>query len=305
MRKLFVRGMLSNRNLEVCYSLRKHEVRKTIRNVHTKIGNPIDIGELAFATEMNVIMSMIFGSNFVEEKCRKDGTEFRELVIKFLQVMGKPNISDFFSMLARFDLQGIQKEMAALLKSFESILEPAINEHMKMLMDKSEEIQGNGKKDFMHILLELMEQKNIGKSADLVQIKAILVDIVIGGTDTTITTVEWETRDQKGNHNNFVDEMEKHGKIGAKFRELVTKIPQVIGEPNISDFSPMLATFNLQGIKKHMEALLKLFESKLEPVVNERMKMISKGEIQGDGKKDFMQILLELMEQNDTGISVD
>ncbi|XP_009770013.1 ferruginol synthase-like [Nicotiana sylvestris] len=193
-RKLFVSEMLSNRNLEACYSLRKQEVRKTIRKVHTKIGYPIDIGELAFVTEMNVVMSMIFGSNFVEEKEKhaKDGAEFRELVIKFTQMLAKPNISDFFPMLARFDLQGIQKEMEALLKSVENILDPAINECMKMLSDKrKDEIQGNDKKDFMQILLELMEQKNIGKSVDLVQIKAILLDIVIGGTDTTITMVEW------------------------------------------------------------------------------------------------------------------
>lgn len=178
MRKLFVREMLSNRNLEASYSLRRHEVRKTIRNVHTKIGNRVDIGELAFVTEMSVIMSMIFGSNFVEkmEKNKRAGTEFRELVIKHLQILGKPNISDFFPMLAKFDLQGIQKEAKALVESVASILDPAINEHMKMLSDRIEgEIQGNEKKDFIQILLELMEQNDSGISLDLVKIKAILV----------------------------------------------------------------------------------------------------------------------------------
>ncbi|CAN4127550.1 unnamed protein product [Withania somnifera] len=194
MRKLFVRDMLSNRNLEACRSLRRQEVRKTIRNMHIKIGSLTDIGELAFVTQMNVVMSMIFGSNFVEEmeKHRKDGTEFREVVTRFLEVIGKPNISDFFPLLARFDLQGIQKEMKALVKSVESILDPAINERMKMLSDKGDdEIQGNRKPDFIQILLELMKQKDIGISLDLVKIKAILLDIVIGGTDTTITTIEW------------------------------------------------------------------------------------------------------------------
>ncbi|KAM3321997.1 ferruginol synthase-like [Capsicum chacoense] len=194
MRKLFVREMLSNRNLEACYSLRRHEVRKTIRNVHTKVGQPVDIAELAFLTEMNVVMSMIFGSNFVGEmeKHGKDRTEFRELVASFAVVMGKPNISDFFPMLARFDLQGIQKEMEAMLKLIDSILDPLINQCMKSLSDKREvEIQRNEKKDFIQILLELMEQKDIGISLDLMKIKAIVMDIMIGGTDTTITTVEW------------------------------------------------------------------------------------------------------------------
>ncbi|PHT27528.1 hypothetical protein CQW23_32864 [Capsicum baccatum] len=36
-----------------------------------------------------------------------------------------------------------------------------------------------------------MEQKDIGISLDLMKIKAIVMDIMIGGTDTTITTVEW------------------------------------------------------------------------------------------------------------------
>ncbi|PHT92618.1 hypothetical protein T459_00500 [Capsicum annuum] len=106
--------------------------------------------------------------------------------------MGKPNISDFFPMLARFDFQGIRKEMEAMLKLLDSILDPLINQRVKMLSDKREaEIQKNEKKDFMQILVELMEQKDIGISLDLVKIKAILVDIMIDGTDTTITTVEW------------------------------------------------------------------------------------------------------------------
>ncbi|XP_009595838.1 labd-13Z-ene-9,15,16-triol synthase, chloroplastic-like [Nicotiana tabacum] len=240
MRKLFVSEMLSNRNLEASYGLRTHEVRKTIRNVHTKIGNPIDIGELAFVTQMNVIMSMIFGSKFVEEKEKhgKDGSaEFKEVVVKVFQVLGKPNISDFFPMLARFDLQGIQKEMKALSKSVESILDPAINERMKMLSDKKEgEIQGNGKKDFVQILIELMEQKDIGISLDLVKIKAMLVDIVIGGTDTVITTVEW-----------VMAELLNNPEIMAKVQQ---ELKHVVGTNNIVEESHLPKLHYLDAVLK-------------------------------------------------------
>ncbi|KAG5593005.1 hypothetical protein H5410_043519 [Solanum commersonii] len=239
MRKLFVREMLSNRNLEACYSLRRHEVRKTIRNVHTKIGYPVDIGELAFVTEMNVVISIIFGSKFVEEmeKHSKDGTEFRELVVKYSQVMGKPNISDFFPMLARFDLQGIQKEMEALLKLVDSILDPAISECMKMLLDQREgEIQRNEKKHLIQILLELMEQKDIGISLDLVKIKAILVDIVIGGTDTTITTVEW-----------VMSELLNNPEIMSKVQQ---ELKHVVGMNNIVEESHLPNLHYLDAVLK-------------------------------------------------------
>ncbi|XP_016507824.1 ferruginol synthase [Nicotiana tabacum] len=238
-RKLFVREMLSNRNLEACYSHRKHEIRKAIRSVHTKIGNPVDIGKLAFVTEINVVISMVFGSNFVEEmeKHGTVGAEFRELVTKIPQLIGEPNISDFFPMLARFDLQGIKKQMEALLKSVESILEPVINERIKMLSDKRKgEIQGNEKKDFIQILLELMEQKDTGTPVDLLKIKAILVDIVIGGTDTTITMVEW-----------VMSELLNNPEIMAKVQQ---ELKHVIGMNNIVEESHLPKLHYLDAVLK-------------------------------------------------------
>ncbi|KAM3343703.1 ferruginol synthase [Capsicum galapagoense] len=191
MRKLFVREMLSNRNLEASYSHRKHEIRKAIRSVHTKIGSQIDISELAFVTEINVIMSIIFGSNFGDEmeKHGKIGRDFRELVVKIPEMSEEPNISDFFPILARFDLQGIKNSTEALIKSFDCILDPVLNERMKMISEG--QIRRSRNKDFIQILLELMEQKETQISVDLVKIKAILIDLVIGGTDTTTTMVEW------------------------------------------------------------------------------------------------------------------
>ncbi|GAA0170565.1 hypothetical protein LIER_24795 [Lithospermum erythrorhizon] len=45
-RKVFVRDMLCNQNLEATYNFRKIEVRKTIQLIYTKIGEKIDIGDL-------------------------------------------------------------------------------------------------------------------------------------------------------------------------------------------------------------------------------------------------------------------
>ncbi|KAK9276316.1 hypothetical protein L1049_005847 [Liquidambar formosana] len=64
LRKVFVREMMSNTSLDACYELRKHEVQNTIRDVYTKIGTPMDIGEITFLTELNVIMNLLWGSKF-------------------------------------------------------------------------------------------------------------------------------------------------------------------------------------------------------------------------------------------------
>lgn len=98
MRKIFVREMLSNSRLEACYNLRRTEVRKTITQVYRKICKPVEIGEIVFLTEVNVVLSMLWGSTFdIQEKVNsRVGAEFRAATAKMMVLLGKPNLSDFF-----------------------------------------------------------------------------------------------------------------------------------------------------------------------------------------------------------------
>ncbi|KAK6161519.1 hypothetical protein DH2020_004900 [Rehmannia glutinosa] len=80
MRKLFVQEMLSNKSLKESYSLRRDEVRKTIKHAHTNMGKPVEIGELSFRTELNVIMNMLWGGIIEGEEGKLIGAEFRDIV---------------------------------------------------------------------------------------------------------------------------------------------------------------------------------------------------------------------------------
>ncbi|KAL0326510.1 UNVERIFIED_CONTAM: Secreted RxLR effector protein [Sesamum angustifolium] len=133
MRKLFVREMLSNNNLQASYALRKEEVAKVVRDVNLKLGKPIEIGELVFLTELNVILSLLWGETIDEEKRDKLGAQFWDKMLKLVDLLGKPNVSDFFPILAKFDVQGIEKETRAFMPSVEEILDTVIDERTKMM----------------------------------------------------------------------------------------------------------------------------------------------------------------------------
>ncbi|KAL0446057.1 UNVERIFIED_CONTAM: hypothetical protein Slati_1733600 [Sesamum latifolium] len=94
MRKLFVREMLSNNNLQAMYVPRKEEVAK--------------------------------GGTINEQKRDKLGAQFRDKVLKLVDFLGKPNVFIFFPILAKFDVRGIEKEMRALMPSVEEILDTVI-----------------------------------------------------------------------------------------------------------------------------------------------------------------------------------
>nr|GLL49270.1 angelicin synthase-like [Ipomoea trifida] len=186
--------MLSSANLRACYEHRREEVRKAIRGVKSRIGEPVDIGELASSTELNVVMRMIWGSTLGsdEEKNEEIGGVFRELMGKYVDTFAEPNISDFFPWLARFDLQGIEAKMEGMRNAVDNILEPIIKEGVRIVSEKSGSVRnGDENKDFLQILLELKERDDTVRSLDFQAIKALLLDIVIGGTDTTATMVEW------------------------------------------------------------------------------------------------------------------
>ncbi|KAL0326504.1 UNVERIFIED_CONTAM: Labd-13Z-ene-9,15,16-triol synthase, chloroplastic [Sesamum angustifolium] len=148
MRKLFVRQMLSNNNLQASYVLRKEEVAKVVRDVSKKIGKPIEIGELVFLTELNVILSLLWGGTIDAETRDKLGAQFRDKVSKLVDLLGKPNVSDYFPILAKFDVQGIEKEMRAVVPGVEEILDSVIDERMKMIAAEGEKRVLKGERTF-------------------------------------------------------------------------------------------------------------------------------------------------------------
>jgi len=86
------------------------------------------------------------------------GAEFRELVAEMTQLLGKPNLSDFFPWLARFDLQGVEKEMQVLASRFDGIFERMIGERVKV--DEEENGKRKERKDFLQFLLDLKDSES-------------------------------------------------------------------------------------------------------------------------------------------------
>ncbi|XP_023756031.1 cytochrome P450 71AU50 [Lactuca sativa] len=194
MRQLLVSHVLSSANVNSCQSFRTHEVRKTVNEVYTKLGEKIDVNEIAFMTEVNVVTSMLWGcSKSGEAKDSSDiGDGFREVEFKIIELIGAPNLSDFLPILSWFDLQGRQREMQKQLEYVDRIFEKIIQERIKANSSKIEGIvDEDRRKDFVEMLLELKEQKDAPKAINIIQIKALLINIVVAATDSTSTMVEW------------------------------------------------------------------------------------------------------------------
>jgi cytochrome P450 len=91
---------------------------------------------------------------------------------------------------------------------------------------------------------------------------------------------------------------DERSSLGAEFRVVVSEITENLGKPNISDFYPGLALFDLQGIAKKMDGLREKFDRIFDMVIDQRLKMDREaGNIYGKEREDFLQFLLKLKDE--------
>ncbi|XP_077235593.1 labd-13Z-ene-9,15,16-triol synthase, chloroplastic-like [Tasmannia lanceolata] len=237
LRKLFVRELMSNTSLDAYYSFRRREVHRMVDDVHARLGTQIDVGEMAFITTLNIITSILWGETLVGEERKKVGVEFRKAIDEMILLFGKPNVSEFFPSLALFDLQGVVREMKKLFVWLERIFDSVIDQHMKMDTAEGKGDKKKGSRDLLSIFLELTKQGEL----TVTNVKATFLDMVIGATDTTSTTVEWAMAEIIG-----------HPEVMKRVQE---ELLEVVGENNIVEESHLPKLGYLEAVVKEVQRL--------------------------------------------------
>ncbi|KAF8080158.1 hypothetical protein N665_0972s0019 [Sinapis alba] len=187
LRKLCVNKILSNARMEKSVELRRGETRRTVRYLAglARAGSPVDLGEQIFLMILNVVTQMLWGATVQEEERELVGAEFSGLVQEMNDLLMEPNISDFFPVLSRFDLQGLAKRMRGPAQRMDRLFDRVINQRLGM--DKGREGKGE---DFLEVLLRIKDED---EEADfnMNDVKALLMDMVLAGTDTSVHVIEF------------------------------------------------------------------------------------------------------------------
>ncbi|KAK7389248.1 hypothetical protein VNO78_24086 [Psophocarpus tetragonolobus] len=226
LRKVCVMKMLSHATLNSVYDLRRKEVRKTVTYLQDQVGSPVNVGEQVFLTVLNVIMNMMWG----ESERESLGAGFREMVAQMTMLLGKPNVSDFFPGLARFDLQGVEKQIHALMPHLDGMFEDMINQRKN--------IHGEERNDFLQFLLKLKDEGTGDTNTPLTitHVKALLMDMVVGGTDTSSNTIEFA-----------MAEMMKNPDVMKRVQE---ELEAVVGKDSLVEESHIHRLSYLQAVMK-------------------------------------------------------
>nr|QWK52277.1 cytochrome P450 706A4 [Isatis tinctoria] len=188
LRKVCVLKLLSRKTLDSFYDVRRKEIRDRTRYLYNQGREeaPVNVGYQLFLAMMNLTMNMLWGGSVKADEMESVGTEFKAVISEIIRLLGEPNVSDFFPWLARFDLQGLVKKMRVCAQEVDAIFDRAI-EQMQRLGNRD----GGECKDLLQHLMKLKDQADSEVPITINHVKAVLVDMVVGGTDTSTNTVEF------------------------------------------------------------------------------------------------------------------
>lgn len=249
MRKLCTLELLSSSKINQFRPIRTAELGDLIRSLQSvaERGETVDVSDRVSGFIGDVISLMVFGRKFEDDELDERG--FKAVIKETMAVAGRPNLGDFFPFAAALDLQGLERRMKELSKKFDGFLERIIDDHQGK---KTED-------DFVDTMMGILESGEAGFEFDRRHVKAVLMDMLIAGVDTSTATVEW-----------IMSELIRHPKVMKKLQQEVEQVvgtKQLVDESHLDELEYLNMTIK-ETFRLHPVAPLLIHESMEDCIVS-------------------------------------
>ncbi|KAL5544079.1 hypothetical protein UlMin_007863 [Ulmus minor] len=206
-RKICVLELLSFKMVQQFQHVREEEVALLVDRIREACfnGSSVNLSEMLIATNNNIVCKCTLGKSFVEEDGRSSFGELSRTVMVYLMAFC---VGDFFPYLRWIDvLRGFNRRLKRTFRALDQLFDEVIEQHEAV-------IESDDGSNMANILLRF--QKDAGKldfefTRD--NLKAILLDMFLGGTDTASATLEW-----------MMAELMRNPKVMKKVQEEVRRV---------------------------------------------------------------------------------
>ncbi|KAI3717115.1 hypothetical protein L1987_68494 [Smallanthus sonchifolius] len=191
MRKLCVMKLFSRKRAESWDSVRD-EVDSMIKITAENSGSTVNLGELMFGLTHDIIYRAAFGSISHEGK-----EEFIRILQEYTKLFGAFNLADFIPWLGFIDPTGLNTRLPKARATLDGFIDKIIDEHLR----KEKKAGGDdGASDMVDEMLAFYSEEGSVNEGDDTQnvirltrdhIKAIIMDVMFGGTETVASAIEW------------------------------------------------------------------------------------------------------------------
>ncbi|XP_019154582.1 PREDICTED: cytochrome P450 CYP736A12-like isoform X1 [Ipomoea nil] len=178
-KKFVTQELLTAAKIESFAAMRKAEIEALVKSIRAAAEGreAVDLTSEVGKLIENVTYKMLFGCSDNSDRRHDD---FKCIVEEIVSLEGAFNIVDYIPILKPFDLQGLNKRIKAVGKSIDKLFAEIIKEHEE---DTKKGIPKSNK-NIVDIMLS-------SHKLDLVSIKPLLLDMIVGSVDTSWTWIVW------------------------------------------------------------------------------------------------------------------
>ncbi|KAF7814026.1 cytochrome P450 71A1-like [Senna tora] len=168
-RRIFLTELFSAKRLEYYENVRKEELRNMVKELYESSNKTIVLKHHLFALNLNIISRMVLGKKYTgkSENAVVSSEEFSEIVDEIFL--------------------GYVKRMKALRKRFDRFIEHVLDDHS----ERRKGVEDYVAKDMVDVLLQLAQDPTLEVKLERSSVKALILDLLAGGTDTSTVTLEW------------------------------------------------------------------------------------------------------------------
>ncbi|KAK7267892.1 hypothetical protein RIF29_20572 [Crotalaria pallida] len=195
MRKICTIELLSAKRVQSLSFIRDDEVAKLIQSIHLSQGSVFNLTEAVFSLTNAIVARAAFGKKSEHED------QVLSLLKKTVELVGGFDLAELFPSLKPLHLiTGMKGKLEHVHTKLDKILENIIDEHQVKSRSSSESKHGNGeagdeneneKESLVDVLLRVQRNGSLEIPLTLNNIKAVILDMFAGGTDTSATAIEW------------------------------------------------------------------------------------------------------------------
>lgn len=194
-RKIAIIELLSIKRVHSFQSVRTEEVEFLIDSIANSVIPAINLSMLTLSLANNVVCRVAFGRKYdgSSEVGMGNGNgngkgKFYEILRETQSLLGEMNVADFYPWLGWVlnKVNGLDSRLEKTFKELDQFYDQVIEEHL----DKKTRRTSNHE-DFVDVLLQLQKDPNQTISLTNNQVKGILTDMFIAGSDTSSATLVW------------------------------------------------------------------------------------------------------------------
>ncbi|RDX68735.1 Cytochrome P450 83B1, partial [Mucuna pruriens] len=182
-KKICVVHVLSPKRVSALSSIRQFEVKQMIKKIsgHASSSKVTNLNELLTSLTSTIICRIAYGRRYDDEGTER--SKFHGMLNECQAIMVTFFISDYIPFLGWIDkLRGLHARLERIFKELDNFYQEVIDEHM----DPNRKIPEN--EDITGVLLQLQKQRSFFVDLTNDHIKAVLMDMLVAGTDATSVT---------------------------------------------------------------------------------------------------------------------